>query len=189
MAETELLLTDETSEEFIRNERPLWPYVASSCVVPECDQTVKFSSFRDFLDHWRDRHIATSTHYKCSNCKRLFANMKHAKGHTKSRCHKGQTITLKHITEKNENYMDPAGHLPYKLGSKEDRANMRTVQRHLASEERKRLTAKRDQSIVISSGDGICRDERVVDRNGTLFRDSNMWDTPNKRKRTKLEPC
>ena len=114
--------------------------------------------------------------------------MKHAKGHTKSRCHKGQTITLKYISEKNENYIDPAGYLPYELGSKEDRANMRTVQRHLASEERKQLTAERDQSIVIPSGDGICRDERVVDRNGTLFRDSNMWDTSNKRKWTKLEP-
>ena len=33
----------------------------------------------------------------------------------------------------------------------------------------------------------LCRDERVVERTGVLYKDSNMWDSPSKRKRVKFD--
>ena len=33
----------------------------------------------------------------------------------------------------------------------------------------------------------LCRDEPVIEQNGVLYKDSNMWDSPSKRKRIKFE--
>ena len=119
----------------------------------------------------------------------MFSDNRNAKSHTKSRIHKGQSITIKFLKETNDEYIDPKGNLPCQLGDTEDRANMRTIQRHHAREQRKREMAEKenDFSKVSYFGQGICRDERVVERDGQLYRDTNLW-SKSKRRRTKLAP-
>ena len=48
---------------------------------------------------------------------------------------------------------------------------MRTIQRHSASQKRKSNLAvkENDFSKIPYFGDGICRDERVVESNGQLY--------------------
>ena len=84
---------------------------------------------------------------------------------------------------KNEEFINPQDSLPYQLGSKEKREEMRTIQRYSASQKRKADLAvkENDFSKIPYCGDGICRDERVVERNGQLYRDTNLWDKQSKR--------
>lgn len=191
MFEPEINLDDVGGEnEFLEKERPLWPFTSSPCVVPECvREGSKFSSFNDFKRHWRLIHKPVSTHFKCMNCGRLFANKYHAKSHGKSKFHSGQTIDIKEVNVNNSAYIDSTDYLPYQLGSKEDRANMRIVQRQIARDNRRKEIAERNELYPESTEEvkyQLCRDERVVERQGRLFKDTNMWDSPKKRKRIKL---
>ncbi|MEW8547656.1 MAG: hypothetical protein AB2693_29460 [Candidatus Thiodiazotropha sp.] len=189
MAELEVSIDPQEEATFFQNHRPLWPFVPSVCTVPSCLELGKFSSFRDFRDHWHEKHNEFISHYKCQACGKLFSNNKHAKSHTKARIHKGQTVTIKYIQDKNNFYIDSMDFLPYQLGSKEDQENSRSTQRHIAREKRRReqLEQKEDFSKIPYFGDGICRDERVVERNGQLYRDTNLWSKKESdRKRIKL---
>ena len=157
--------------------------VPTQCTVPVCRIFGPFSSFKDFQEHWSKKHTEVSSFYKCQSCGKKFSNNKHAKAHTKSRIHKGQSITIKYMELKNEEFINPQDSLPYQLGSKEKREEMRTIQRCSASQKRKADLAvkENDFSKIPYHGDGICRDERVVERNGQLYRDTNLWDKQSKR--------
>ena len=79
--------------------------------------------------------------------------------------------------------------MPYQWGDKEDQENTKTIQRRLAREKHQRelLDRKDDFSHIPYYGDGICRDERVVERHGQLYRDSNLWSNNEQdRKRVKF---
>ena len=60
---------------------------------------------------------------------------------------------------------------------------MRVTQRHSASQKRKSDMAKKENGFtkIPYFRDGICRDERVVECNGQLYRDTNLWDIQSKR--------
>ena len=69
------------------------------------------------------------------------------------------------------------------------RKTPKTIQKHLARKKRQRelLDCKDDFSHSPYYRDGICRDERVVERHGQLNRDTNMWSNNEQdRKRMKL---
>lgn len=53
---------------------------------------------------------------------------------------------------------------------------MLSIQRHHAREQRKRKLAEKenDLSNIPYFGDGICRDEQVVERDGALCRDTTL---------------
>ena len=79
--------------------------------------------------------------------------------------------------------------MPYQLGDKEDQETTNTLQRRLAREKRQRelLDRKDGLSQIPYYEDGICRDERVVERHGQLYRDINLWSNNEQdRKRVKL---
>ena len=82
MAQLEVNIDPQEEATFFQTQRPLWPFVLFVCTVPCCQTSRKFSSFRDFTDHWRQRHSEFISHYKCQACGKLFANNKHAKSHT-----------------------------------------------------------------------------------------------------------
>ena len=75
---------------------------------------------------------------------KLFSNNIHTKSHSKARIHKGQTVTIKYIKEKNSGYINPGEYLPYQLGEKEDQENTKTIQRRLARETRQELSDRKD---------------------------------------------
>ena len=78
---------------------------------------------------------------------------------------------------KNEEFINPQDSLPNQLGTKEKREEMRTMQRYSASQKRKADLAvkENDFSKIPYYGDGICRDERVVERNGQLYRETPIY--------------
>ena len=132
MADISMGIEEEVAE-FIRNERPLWPQTATSCPVQQCRDGHKFSSFNDFIIHWREMHHETDTRYKCKLCKRSYGTLKHKKSHEKSKCHTGQTVEFETIKIQNPRYIDPKDELPYKLGStnyrKKNATNSKTATR------------------------------------------------------------
>ena len=182
---------EEEVAEFIRNERPLWPQTATSCPVQQCRDGHKFSSFNDFIIHWKEMHHETDTRYKCKLCKRSYGTLKHKKSHEKSKCHTGQTVEFETIKIQNPRYIDPKDELPYKLGSTNYRKEMRQIQRQLHGVQR-RIEANKWQKSISELPEEekhyrLCRDERVVERDGVLYKNSNMWDEPSRRKRVKFE--
>lgn len=186
MADDEISVSDNEGEAaFMEKERPLWPQTPSLCTVPKCQKIGLMCSFKDFQDHWNIFHNEMKYHYKCIACRRLFANNKHAKAHTKSRIHKGQSITIKYVTEKNDSYIDPITFLPYQLGSKENRSDMREIQRDIARDNRRKLAENAKDVNIPYSGRNVNRDERVVERQGELYLDSGLWNSPSRRKRTR----
>ena len=189
MAEIELHINEQEESSFKERESPKWPFIPSPCTVAECEIFGVFSSFRDFREHWTKKHTPETSFYKCQKCHKSFSDSRHAKSHTKSRIHKGQSITTKYMRETNDRYIDPKDNLPYQLGDKQDRTNMLSLQRQRARDQRKQEMAEKenDFSKIPYFGDGICRDERVVERNGHLYRDTNLW-SKTMRKRTKLTP-
>lgn len=187
-----ILEEDEQVNRFLKHERPMWPQIATPCVVSACGDVRKYSSFRDFMDHWRDVYFKTKTYYKCQNCRRLFATKKHQKAHEKSSYHHSENVTFDQIEKPNESFVDPADKLPYQLGSREFRTNMRQAQRELSSAKRKLdaiewASARTEQCTDEEISHQLCRDERVVGRNGILYKDTNLWDSPRRRKRTRLQ--
>ena len=66
--------------------------------------------------------------------------------------------------------------------------NKVTVQRRIASETRQRETEEKmdDFSKIPYFGDSACRDERVVEREGQLYKDTQLLDAPSRRKRVKF---
>ena len=95
MAEIELQLDEGEEKDLLRRERPYWPFVPTTCTVPSCRVFGTFSSFRDFREHWTEKHNSDKSYYKCQSCGKRFPSNKHAKSHTFSRQHKGQNITIK----------------------------------------------------------------------------------------------
>ena len=188
MAELELHVNEGEETTFLRKERPYWPFVPSPCPVRSCFIFGKFSSYGDFREHWTKKHNLKSSYFQCQSCGKQFSNNKHAKMHTKSRIHAKQTVTIKYLQCDSEEFIDPRDHLPYQLGDKEDRQNMKTYQRHTAAEKRKREIEEKkdDYSNIPYFGPSICRDERVVEKDGELYKDTNMWNSPRKRKRVPL---
>ena len=90
----------------------------------------------------------------------------------------------------NELYIDPQDKLPYQLGTAEYRTDMRKLQREMAKVKRKMdadmWASAHQEQYTEEVSHHVCRDERVVERNGVIFKDTNMWDSPRRRKRIRL---
>ena len=190
MAQLELSIEDEVGD-FLRKERPLWPQAPTPCPVASCSKERKYSSFRDFMDHWSEIHHKMNTVYKCMSCRKLFATVKHKKAHTKAKIHQGQSVTFETVSKTNELYKDPGDTLPFKLGSAPFRHEMRQHQRRLQSLQR-RIDANKWKNTRPDIPEEekafrLCRDERVVERKGVLYKDTNLWASPSKMKREKWE--
>ena len=110
------------------------------------------------------------------------------RSHLKSKVHKGQTVTIKYVQTPNDEYINPRGILPYQLGMQEQRRRMLAFQREVARQQRQHemLQAKDDFSKIPYYGENVCRDERVVERHGQLFRDTNLWHSAGYRRRVPL---
>ena len=189
MSDTEIALHDEAGEaEFLREERPLWPCIPSVCTVPVCSRFGKLSIFNVFRDHWTQKHCEHLSHYKCQGCGKRFRNTKHARSHLKSKVHKGQTVTIKYVQTPNDEYINPRGILPYQFWTQEQRHRMLAFRREVARQQRQHemLQAKDDFSKIPYYGENVCRDERVVERHGQLFRDTNLWHSAGHRRRVPL---
>ena len=188
-AEVEIELHDEAGEKGFKNqERPLWPCVPSYCTVPICERFGKLSTFNVFRDHWTEKHNEQIPSYKCHGCGKRFRNTKHARAHLKGKLHKGQTVTIKYIKTPNDAFIDPREILPYRLGSKEERQDMLAYQRETARRQRQHELSQMEHqySHIPYYGENVCRDERVVERMGRLYRDTNLWQAPNHRRRIPL---
>lgn len=185
MAEIDLKVSEEERLKFNFENRPVWPRVPTPCPVPECENK-SYSTFKEFLIHWKQTHEKAKTVYMCS-CGKMFANMKHVKAHLKILT--GHTFSQKVLP--NKTYIDAKEILPYQFGTKQDRDDMKEVQKSIASRKRKDeadkfMDARRVLCSISTSN--ICRDERVVERQGRLMKDTNLWDRPELRKRIDFKP-
>lgn len=189
---SEVLDVSESSAitEFLKNERPLWPQIPTPCPVSECTNNKNYERFNDFMEHWKNIHNSVNTVYRCKLCKQLFGTMKHKKSHSQSRNHQGQKVEFEVIDKINEQYIDPKGTLPYQIGTPTFRKEMRELQRRKESLKRKvqaiEWEANTTELPESETRFHICRDERVVLRNGEIYKDTHMWSPPSRRKRVKL---
>ena len=137
------------------------------------------------------KYIISQIQFSSVNCaEELMDPQNIKKSHSKSKFHSGQDVQFETITTSNDQFIDPGDILPYKLGSPHYRSEMRKTQRNKQSLQRKmdaeRWRAKLPDITEEYTKHKLCRDERVVERNGVLYKDSNMWDSPSKRKRLKF---
>lgn len=181
MASIDLTVSVEETERFNYENRPVWPRVPTPCTVAECGPT-HYNSFKSFIAHWIKMHHQIHRLYVCS-CKRHFATRKHIKCHLK---HEKDHRETESQMRPNCNYRDPGDKLPYQLGTVEDRNDMKILQKHLArkrrQEEADKFKGARD-ILCSSSRNNVCRDEAVKEREGRLVKDTNLWDSPKRRKR------
>ena len=142
------------------------------------------------MKHWSIIHYESDTVYKCKLCRRTYGTIKHKKSHAKSKFHHGQNVEFETVIKPNEQFIDPGDILPYQLGSPSFCSEMRKTQGSIQSIQRKidaeRLSANLPHMSEEDKSHKLCRDERVVERNGVLYNDNNMWDSPSKRKRVKF---
>ena len=90
----------------------------------------------------------------------------------------------------NDEYIDPHDSLPYQYGNVEDRKNIKDIQKHIASELRKAEADKfKDKGHILapSTSRNNCKDEIIKERNGKVVKDTNLWDSPQRRKRVFFE--
>lgn len=183
MSEIDITVPEGERSEFMYQHRPVWPRIPTPCPVESCQPNTLYRNFKDFITHWKKFHTEYNKVYVCS-CGKFFATKKHEKHHLNMfRNHESQADR----TIKNENYTSPGEVLPYQYGNAEDRQNMKDIQRQIASNKRKLEVEKYSEArhlLCSTSGENVCRDERVLPRDGRLVKDTNLWDNPKRRRRT-----
>ena len=165
--ELEFHAPDNEVRLFSKENRPMWPWISSPCLfaafgMKHCD------SFKEYLNYWKSVNEEHKTLKACS-CRKLFATTKHLKTHLKVATNHCEA---KDKTVKNTGFIPPGDILPYKLGTKDDRNDIKILQRHLARDKReKEINKSKAQSCVLcqNTGQNLCRDERVVERDGKLY--------------------
>ena len=84
-----------------------------------------------------------------------------------------------------ENFIDPGDQHSYKLVDKEDITLMKDIQKHFAAQKRNSEADKssdKRELLTSTSTMNVCRDVRIVERKGILYKDTSMWDEPKRRK-------
>ena len=172
MAEVVISIEEEVAE-FLRHEHPLWLQAPTACLVSSSCDDRRYSSFRDFMDHWSIIHHESDTVYKCKLCRRTHGTIKHKKSHAKYKFHHGQNKQFETVIKPNEQFIDPEDIIPYQLGSSSYRSEMRKTQLSIQSVQRKidaeRWSANLPHVSEEDKSHKMCRDERVVERNAVLY--------------------
>lgn len=76
----------------------------------------------------------------------------------------------------NKSYINPGDSVPFQLGNKRDRSNMKELRRYQASRKRKEETDKfmdARKLLCSKSTINICRDEVIVERKDKLYIDTS----------------
>lgn len=119
----EIEVSNEEIKEFEQNEklfgRKLWKKY-NKCEVEGCQNLGRFTTFRQYINHWRNIHDRFIKLFKCTSCGKRFTNDKTAKIHIKS--HKLAILEI--MDQENKYFKDPGGCLPYLSGSPYDRLNI-----------------------------------------------------------------
>ena len=182
MASVDLTVSEEEATTFNYENRPIWPRVPTPCNIPACGTTL-YTNFKSYIIHWKKIHEPKHVLYICS-CGRRFETRKHINSHLKKeKSHSEMESQL----VRNWNFVDTENIPPYQYGTAADRQNMKEVQKFLASKRRREEAEKfRDVSSLLCNEHSsriICRDEIVKERGRKIVKDTNMWDSPNKRRR------
>ena len=80
--EIEIQASVQETNTFLQENRPVWPRVPTACLVKECGEKL-YSTFKDFLNHWKSVHEVNKILKSCS-CGKLFTTAKHLKSHLKN---------------------------------------------------------------------------------------------------------
>lgn len=185
MASIDVNVPENEMKDFDYENRPVWPRVPTPCPVTVCGPQ-KFYSFKTFINHWKCCHQEHKLVNICS-CGRKFAMRKHLKAHLKLYANHSESEAQ---CLPNPSYINPYDCMPYQYGTAEDRESMKIVQRQLESKRRREEADKfKDVRHLLysSSQNNVCRDEIVKLRDGQVVKDTNMWDSPKRRKRVKLD--
>lgn len=153
-------------------DRKQWGTSGMECEVPHCQPLGKFPSFRKYINHWLKVHRKSIPLFKCSICLKKFSV--HAKGKSHLKSHGTQRGILEVMDVPNHFYIDPGMCVPYRLGSKEERAT--ELQKRKMEAQKKRRAQTRDLFATIPIPEEIrtnCRDE-VVDMFPGDTADSNL---------------
>lgn len=119
--DTELLELDQ--------DRDIFPLEGMPCFIPGCDTSVAiFRSLKNFMDHWKARHVSTIQKYICAKCKREFRTRPHAISCIKRHPHDGDFLSfLSSVRVQNETFIDPKGKSPPRKGSPEEIQRMERI--------------------------------------------------------------
>ena len=124
--------------------RPPWPEVGMCCPVAGCpDFFTHFKVFREFIQHWIDRHVKSHKKWKCSTPKCNFKNRdkKKMERHHINRSHKG--MELRNFL--NDKYINPKGLLP------PIKFNTNAVQQEQPSESLSSASPTADSTRIVST--------------------------------------
>ena len=81
-----------------------------------------------------------------------------------------------------ENFIDPGDQLSYKLVDKEDITLMKDIQKTQKRNSEADKSSDKRELLTSTSTVNVCRDVRIVERKGILYKDTSMWDEPKRRK-------
>lgn len=128
--DTELLELDQ--------DRDIFPLEGMPCFIPGCDISI-FKSFKNFMDHWKTKHVSTVQIYVCAMCKREFKTRPHAISCIKKHPHDGDFLSfLSCVRVRNENFIDPKGKSPPRKGSPEEIRHMQRIREREETAKRRR---------------------------------------------------
>ena len=68
--EIEKEASEQETNIFLQENRPVWPRVPTACLVKDCGEKL-YSTFKDFLNHWKSVHEINKILKSCS-CGKLF---------------------------------------------------------------------------------------------------------------------
>lgn len=142
----EIKVSNEEISEFEQNEklfgRKLWKNY-NKCEVEGCQNFGSFTTFQQYINHWRNIHDRFIKLFKCTCCGKRFTNDKTAKIHVKS--HKLAILEI--IDQENKYFKDPGGCLPYLSGSPYDKLNI--MEEDKVAAKRKRKTNDQHQDVLL----------------------------------------
>ena len=123
--EIEIQASEQETNTFLQENRPVLPRVPTACLVIECGEKL-YSTFKDFLNHWKRVNEINKILKSCS-CGKLFTTAKHLKSHLKNAYNHHQVPDK---TVRNQSFSNSQEILPFQLENKEDRNSMKIIQKH-----------------------------------------------------------
>ena len=149
----------EETRDFLDQESMLFPLLGMRCPVSTCSKD-HYSSFTQYMRHWRQRHHETISKYLCWVCRCLYATRPHAVACVKRHGYQNAGERVVSVPWKNDGYVEPEGNVPPRKGSPEERQRLveNEVLKDAAARERRRRVML---SPEVPAGEGFSRDNFI----------------------------
>lgn len=162
-------VSSEEIHQFEQNEklfgRKLWEEY-NKCEVEGCQLFGSFTTYRQYINHWRNLHERFVKLFKCTGCGKRFTNEKTAKIHVRS--HKLAVLEI--MDQENKYFKDPGTCLPYLFDSSHERLNTCIREEDKVAAHRKRKTHDQNQDVLLLLP--LKEENRMDSKNGFPIKNS-----------------